>query len=102
MRPPGNGLATGQQNRPLDDGSRHLEVCGSQDPAEGRPRNPHADGSLLLVEPLQVGQPECLELVETEDHHGKIPGGPPQGPEPLCPETAGNAAWYGWSSHDSF
>jgi hypothetical protein len=42
------------------------------DPAEGLPRHSHSLRGRLLIEPFQIREPQCLGLVEGQDHRGRV------------------------------
>lgn len=98
---PGPAIPPHQKNRTFDDGPGGLGPCGCENPPERRPRNTHTHRGVFLVEPFHVGEPERLQLVETKDHHRKIPRWLAQRPESLRSEAATDATIYGGTSHDN-
>jgi len=52
----------------VDEGVRHFGVRGVQNPAEGLPGYVHPLGGLLLVQMLDIGQTNRLQLVDRQVH----------------------------------
>ena len=61
-----HGSTTDPQGVPVNERSGHLPARRLDDPGEGGPGNLHARRGLFLVEALEVGEPQGLELVERQ------------------------------------
>jgi hypothetical protein len=61
-----HGAAPDAQGPPLDERFGHLAPGGLDDPRECRARDPHPAGGLILVQALEIRQPQGLELVDAQ------------------------------------
>ena len=56
------------EDLPADEDIGDLLASCFDNPAKCLPRNVHPGSSLLLIQPLEIGQPQCLIFVEVQKH----------------------------------
>lgn len=71
-RPHLDRAAFDPQRLAVDERIRDLPVRRVDDAAEGRARNVHLLGRLLLIETVEIRKAHGLELVEQENHFFKV------------------------------
>jgi len=91
--------AADAERQPAAQGAGDLVAGALDDPAEGRAGYVHPLRGLILVEPLEVGEPERLELVECQPYQLKSACPYPGGLEDRDVRSAGDAAAVLWSGH---
>lgn len=52
----------------VNEGVRHFSPCLLHDSGKCRPRNPHLLCRLLLIEPVQVRQPQGFDFIQSQRH----------------------------------
>jgi hypothetical protein len=58
--------ALNEQSFPVNRGIGDLFVGGLENPADSLARNAHFFGSVSLIKPLQIGQTDCLKLIDSQ------------------------------------
>jgi hypothetical protein len=89
------------QDELIDERPRDGRTSATQDAGEGRPRHPHPFGRSLLVQALEVGQPQGFELVETKRLDLKLADRAADRFETAAPRHAPDHPRYFRSSHSS-
>ena len=56
------------EDLPVDEDIGDLPASCFDYPTEGLPRNVHPGSSLLLIQSIEIGQPQCLIFVEVQKH----------------------------------